>query len=65
MRIIDEVRSPNDAQDAANVLLGVLEQRPMAVTTDWGTVPNDRDLAQVILRRVREPGEHVVLEGRS
>lgn len=73
--IIDEVGYLNHADDAANVLFGVIDQRylarkPMVFTTnkklrEWGQVLHDRDLAEVILDRVLERGEHIVLGGRS
>jgi DNA replication protein DnaC len=73
--VIDEVGYLNHAPDAANVLFGVVDQRylarkPMVFTTnknlrDWGQVLHDRDLAEVILDRVLEHGEHIVLGGPS
>ena len=73
--IIDEVGYLNHAADAANVLFGVVDQRylarkPMVFTTNkklraWGDVLHDHDLAEVILDRVLERGQHVVLGGRS
>lgn len=73
--IIDEVGYLNHAADAANVLFGVVDQRylarkPMVFTTNkklraWGEVLHDHDLAEVILDRVLERGQHVVLAGRS
>ena len=73
--VIDEVGYLHHAPDAANVLFGVVDQRyiskkPMIFTTnkklrDWGTVLHDPDLAEVILDRVLERGEHVALGGRS
>jgi DNA replication protein DnaC len=73
--VIDEVGYLHHAADAANVLFGVVDQRyvskkPMIFTTnkklrDWGTVLHDPDLAEVILDRVLERGEHVALGGRS
>jgi DNA replication protein DnaC len=73
--VIDEVGYLNHAPDAANVLFGVVDLRylarkPMIFTTnknlrDWGQVLHDRDLAEVILDRVLEHGEHIVLGGPS
>lgn len=73
--IIDEVGYLNHAEDAANVLFGVVDHRylarkPMVFTTnkklrEWGQVLHDRDLAEVILDRVLERGEHIALGGRS
>lgn len=73
--IIDEVGYLNHAADAANVLFGVVDQRylaqkPMIFTTNkklraWGDVLHDHDLAEVILDRVLERGQHVTLGGRS
>ena len=73
--IIDEVGYLMHAPDAANVLFGVVDQRylarkPMVFTTnkklrDWGNVLHDHDLAEVILDRVLERGQLVVLGGRS
>jgi DNA replication protein DnaC len=73
--VIDEVGYLNHAPDAANVLFGVVDQRylarkPMVFTTnkklrEWGKVLHDRDLAEVILDRVLERGEHIKLSGPS
>jgi DNA replication protein DnaC len=73
--VIDEVGYLHHAEDAANVLFGVVDQRylarkPMVFTTnkklrDWGQVLHDPDLAEVILDRVLERGEHIVLGGPS
>ena len=73
--VIDEVGYLMHAQDAANVLFGVVDQRylakkPMVFTTnkrlrDWGQVLHDNDLAEVILDRVLERGEHLTLGGPS
>lgn len=73
--VIDEVGYLHHAADAANVLFGVVDQRylarkPMIFTTnkrlrDWGPVLHDSDLAEVILDRVLERGEHIALSGRS
>ena len=69
--VIDEVGYLNHAENAANVLFGVVDQRylarrPMVFTTNkklraWGDVLHDRDLAEVILDRVLERGQHIVL----
>lgn len=73
--VIDEVGYLHHAQDAANVLFGVVDQRylarkPMVFTTnkklrDWRVVLHDPDLAEVILDRVLERGEHIRLGGPS
>lgn len=73
--IVDEVGYLHHAPDAANVLFGVVDQRyldrkPMIFTTnkklrEWGAVLHDRDLAEVILDRVLERGEHIALGGPS
>ncbi len=73
--VIDEVGYLHHSEDAANVLFGVVDQRylarkPMVFTTnkklsDWGAVLHDPDLAEVILDRVLERGEHIVLGGPS
>lgn len=73
--IIDEVGYLAHAQDAANVLFGVVDRRylkkkPMIFTTNkglrsWGEVLHDPDLAEVILDRVLERGLHLSLGGRS
>ncbi len=73
--VIDEIGYLNHADDAANVLFGVVDHRyiarkPMIFTTnkklrDWGQVLHDRDLAGVILDRVLERGEQIVLGGGS
>jgi DNA replication protein DnaC len=73
--VIDEIGYLHHADNAANMLFGVVDQRylskkPIVFTTnkklrDWGEVLHDRDLAEVILDRVLERGEHVVLGGRS
>lgn len=73
--IIDEVGYLHHAQDAANVLFGVVDQRylarkPMVFTTnkplrEWRSVLHDPDLAEVILDRVLERGEHIRLGGTS
>jgi DNA replication protein DnaC len=73
--VIDEVGYLHHAQDAANVLFGVVDQRylarkPMVFTTnkklrEWRVVLHDPDLAEVILDRVLERGEHIRLGGPS
>lgn len=73
--IVDEVGYLQHAENAANVLFGVVDQRylhrkPMIFTTNkklraWGEVLHDQDLAEVILDRVLERGQHLVLGGRS
>lgn len=73
--IIDEIGYLHHAENAANVLFGVVDQRylarkPMVFTTnkklrEWGQVLHDPDLAEVILDRVLERGEHIVLGGPS
>lgn len=73
--VIDEIGYLHHAEDAANVLFGVVDQRylarkPMIFTTnkklrEWGQVLHDPDLAEVILDRVLERGEHIVLGGPS
>lgn len=73
--IVDEVGYLKVAPDAANVLFGVVDLRylakkPIIFTTNkrlrtWGQVLHDPDLAEVILDRVLERGEHINLGGRS
>jgi DNA replication protein DnaC len=73
--VVDEVGYLQHADNAANVLFGVVDQRyihrkPIVFTTnkrliDWGRVLHDHDLAEVILDRVLERGDHVILGGRS
>jgi len=73
--VVDEIGYLHYAEDAANVLFGVVDQRylarkPIVFTTnkklrDWGDVLHDHDLAEVILDRVLEHGEHVALGGPS
>ena len=72
---IDELGYLQHAENAANVLFGVVDQRylrrkPLIFTTNkrlraWGDVLHDHDLAEVILDRVLERGEHIILGGRS
>jgi IstB-like ATP binding protein len=71
----DEVGYLGYRQDAANVLLHVvnhryLKKRPMIFTTNkplraWGKVLHDEDLAAVILDRVLEGGRLIHLNGPS
>ena len=73
--VIDEVGYLTYAQDAANVLFHVvnnrhLRKRPMIFTTnkplnEWGKVLHDEDLAAAILDRVLERGRFVRLDGPS
>lgn len=73
--VIDEVGYLQCADDAANVLYGVVDQRclkrrPLVFTTNkslkaWGDVLHDRELAEALLDRVLERGEHIRLGGPS
>ena len=73
--VIDEVGYLHHADSAANVLFGVVDQRylkrrPILLTTNkplkqWGAVLHDNDLAEVILDRILERGQHIELGGRS
>ena len=73
--VIDEVGYLQCADDAANVLYGVVDQRylkrrPIVFTTNkplksWGQILHDPELAEALLDRVLERGEHVRLGGRS
>jgi DNA replication protein DnaC len=73
--VVDEVGYLHHANDAANVLFGVVDQRylrkrPIILTTnkrlaDWGDVLHDPDLAEVILDRILERGTHISLGGPS
>jgi len=73
--VIDEVGYLTYAQDAANVLFHVvndrhLRKRPMIFSTnkplnEWGKVPHDEDLAAAILDRVLERGRFIRLDGPS
>jgi len=73
--VVDEVGYLQCADDAANVLYGVVDQRclkrrPIVFTTNkplkaWGEVLHDHELAEALLDRVLERGEHVRLGGRS
>jgi DNA replication protein DnaC len=73
--VIDEVGYLHHADDAANVLYGVvdrrcLKRRPIVFTTnkrlkDWGRVLHDPELAVALLDRVLERGVHMTLGGKS
>lgn len=73
--VIDEVGYLHHADDAANVLYGVVDQRcqlrrPIVFTTNkelktWGRVLHDAELAEALLDRVLERGEIIRLLGRS
>jgi DNA replication protein DnaC len=73
--VVDEVGYLHHANDAANVLFGVVDQRylrrrPLVLTTNkplqaWGEVLHDADLAEVILDRILERGTHIALGGPS
>lgn len=73
--VVDEVGYLHHADDAANVLFGVVDQRyllkrPIVLTTNkrlqaWGDVLHDPDLAEVILDRILERGTHMSLGGPS
>lgn len=73
--VIDEVGYLQHADAAANVLYGVIDQRclrrrPIVFTTnkrlrDWGTVLHDPHLAEALLDRILEHGQHIALGGRS
>jgi len=73
--VIDEVGYLHHADEAANVLFGVVDQRylrrrPILLTTNkklsaWGEVLHDADLAEVILDRILERGAHLSLGGPS
>jgi DNA replication protein DnaC len=73
--VVDEVGYLQCAEDAANVLYGVVDQRclkrrPLVFTTNkplktWGEVLHDHELAEALLDRVLERGEHVRLGGCS
>lgn len=73
--VVDEIGYLQCADDAANVLYGVVDQRclkrrPIIFTTnkalkDWGSVLHDAELAEALIDRVLERGEHVRLGGRS
>jgi len=73
--VIDEVGYLHHADSAANVLYGVIDQRclrrkPIVFTTNkklshWGIVLHDPQLAEALLDRVLERGQHIKLGGRS
>lgn len=73
--VIDEVGYLQHADAAANVLYGVVDQRclrrrPMIFTTnkplkDWGEVLHDPQLAEALLDRILERGQHLKLGGLS
>lgn len=73
--VIDEIGYLQHADAAANVLYGVVDQRclrrrPMVFTTnkklrEWGQVLHDEQLAEALLDRILERGQHISLGGRS
>lgn len=73
--VVDEVGYLQCAADAANVLYGVVDQRclkrrPIVFTTNkplkqWGEVLHDHELAEALLDRVLERGQHIRLGGTS
>lgn len=73
--IIDEVGYLHHANNAANVLYGLIDaryqaRRPMLFTTNktipqWGDVLHDHQLATAIVDRVLERGSLIELRGRS
>jgi DNA replication protein DnaC len=73
--VIDELGYLTHADDAANVLYRVVNERylvrrPMLVTTNkplaaLGTVLHDGDLAEALLDRLLERGQHFAMRGRS
>jgi DNA replication protein DnaC len=73
--VIDEVGYLQHADAAANVLYGVIDQRclrrkPIVFTAnkklrEWGQVLHDEQLAEALLDRVLERGQHIALGGRS
>jgi DNA replication protein DnaC len=73
--VCDEVGYLTHADEAANVLYGVIDRRcqkrkPLIFTTNkplsqWGAVLHDRELAEAILDRVLEHGAHIELKGAS
>lgn len=73
--VVDEVGYLQCADDAANVLYGVVDQRclkrkPLIFTTnkplkDWGAVLHDEELAEALLDRVLERGQHIRMGGPS
>lgn len=73
--VIDEVGYLQHASAAAHVLYGIVDQRclkrrPIVFTTnkrlrDWGEVLHDPQLAEALLDRVLERGQHIQLGGPS
>jgi DNA replication protein DnaC len=73
--VLDEIGYLTLAENAANVLFQVvneryLARRPMLFTTNkplaaWGHVLHDPDLAEALLDRVLERGRHIELRGSS
>jgi len=73
--VIDEVGYLLHADSAANVLYGVVDQRclrhkPIVLTTNkelrqWGEVLHDPQLAEALLDRILERGQHIALGGKS
>jgi DNA replication protein DnaC len=73
--VIDEVGYLQHATAAANVLYGVIDhrclrRRPIILTTnkplrEWGTVLHDPQLAEALLDRILERGQHLKLGGAS
>jgi DNA replication protein DnaC len=73
--VIDEVGYLHHANAAANVLYGVIDQRclrrrPIVLTTNkklrqWGEVLHDAQLAEALLDRILERGQHLELGGKS
>jgi len=73
--VIDEIGYLQHADAAANVLYGVIDQRcikrrPLIFTTnkrlrEWGDVLHDAQLAEALLDRVLERGQHIALGGLS
>ena len=73
--VIDELGYLTYADDAANVLFHIvnerhLKQRALVITTNkpleqWGRVLHDNDLAEAIIDRVLERGRIITLDGPS
>lgn len=73
--VIDELGYLQCADDAANVLYGVineryLRKRPILITTNkplkrWGDVLHDVDLGETLIDRIMERGQHIRLGGIS
>lgn len=73
--VIDEIGYLQHAEAAANVLYGVVDhrcmrRRPIIFTTNkpltgWGDVLHDPALAEALLDRILERGQHIALGGRS